>query len=171
MPRTPLTNAPAKSNNYYVGPIKVAQLVHGRGLVTTQDVSAGECLFICPPTVCANVDDVYRMWSSKGEDQSDNSLETITENILVKSMRDALTSENYSVSQSFLALLADHDGWVKALPQDSLFNEAESLRTLLGNNLEPVTAENMSDDFLLKIIRRNAFGPDFYTYESVERKW
>ena len=31
-----------------------------------------------------------------------------------------------------------------------------------------VKADDITDDFLLKIIRHNAFGPDFYTYESVK---
>ena len=40
----------------YIGPISLVQnqqsVVHGRGLIVTRDVSAGECLFVIPAVAC-----------------------------------------------------------------------------------------------------------------------
>ena len=60
----------------YVGPISLVQqpqsVVHGRGLVATRDVTAGECLFVIPAVASASIDKIYEQFlDDDGEDYDD----------------------------------------------------------------------------------------------------
>src|SRR6056300_416080 len=89
----------------YIGPIALAQqsqsVVHGRGLVVSRDVAAGECLFIIPSVAAAPMNQVYSRFVGEEEDYDDiddnvdNSnlnkdgpyLETITEEMLIQQIQ------------------------------------------------------------------------------------
>lgn len=59
----------------YVGSISLIQqhhsVVHGRGLIATRDVSAGECLFVIPAVAAAPIDQVYNRFLQEEDDEED----------------------------------------------------------------------------------------------------
>lgn len=59
----------------YIGPISLMQqhhsVVHGRGLLATRDVSAGECLFVIPAVAAAPIDQVYNRFLKEEDDEED----------------------------------------------------------------------------------------------------
>jgi hypothetical protein len=142
----------------HVGPIQLTTTVAtGRGLVAARDIAAGECLFVTPPTLDATVEDIRNMHQSS----SSESLEVIAEGVLLQTMKDALRSDgNRFAAASFLALVGSSASDVTCLSMDRL----------LGKEATTV-AESINDADLLQIIRRNAFGPDFITYNVIQKRW
>ena len=155
------TVASSTSFQPFLGPVRLAKVKHGRGLVATRDIKAGECLFVIQPTVSAPVEDVHAKWSET------ESVEMAAEEVLVAAMRTALAGDNVAVANSFLALVGSSD--TAASQQDCL-----SVDRLLGkdNDDSDFTVDSpISNADLLQIVRRNAFGPDFVTYSVIERRW
>jgi len=187
----------------YVGPISLVQqhqsVVHGRGLVVTRDVSAGECLFVMPAVAAAPIDEVYNRFLDEDEEDYDDidddietsnndtvvvkkdgpHLESIAEDMLIEqiqSLVDALddkesdcAKEDISRAQSLL------NAFVSQMSSDEVPSTAtneELMKTLLLSNANTDMDKTVLDrETMLNIIRRNAFGPDFHNYDTVARCW
>jgi SET domain len=180
---------------YYVGPVQVVgddrHDGRGRRLVTTTNVEAGELLFITSPVVTAPVHKVHQLWQ---EQQASDisaavkpalSLQEIAEEVLLNECQRLLDPEMEAASstasdhqqsslhgaQCFLAhCLSALEG---IHPEASSSSSVPSLARLLGLKDAPRTTSNstLTNEELRQIIRRNAFGPDFVTLQSLERKW
>jgi hypothetical protein len=180
---------------YYTGPIRVVthttnpNVQHGRGVVATRDIQAGECLFVTPPVVTANVQQVTQLWKLKekegqvdgvggagaGSSESETKLvEQLSEQVLVQEMERALR-ETPEKARSFLALMGASDS-------DGSGDNVTSMERLLGNDPESsadneekdvaaVDPTRISKEDLCQIVRRNAFGPDFRTFDFIEKRW
>lgn len=145
-----------------IGPIRVSSSsLHGRGLFATRDIAAGECLFCTPPTISAPITNVLRVYQSKPQ----VGLEPIAETILLKNMKRALKSKDKNVAASFMILTSDGTN----IPN---VNERDLIPLLTAQSASPTCWWNdngtITDDDLLHIVRRNAFGPDFYSYDKMQ---
>lgn len=162
----------------YTGPIRVVTsrtsnavaVAHGRGVVATRDIQAGECLFVTPPVVTANVEQVTKLWKERvGSGSSENKLvEQLSEQVLVQEMERVLR-ETPDKARTFLALMGASDS-------DVTTTTDTSMECLLGNaDKEDVATAidptSISQEDLRQIVRRNAFGPDFRTFDYIERRW
>ena len=181
---------------YFVGPIQVTSdgVNHGLGVIASRDVEAGECLFVIQPAVSVDVPSVFQEWNARysSDGANDNAthnnddkstpqtlLERICEEVLVKAMREKLQSEDEqdrAVAQSFLLQLTEGEDSEEARKIAIPESQAAQMAALLGmsTDVPPVSTFSdaaMTDDKLLEIIRRNAFGPDFTMYEAVEAQW
>jgi hypothetical protein len=154
-------------------------VAHGRGVVAARDIQAGECLFVTPPVVSANVKQVTKLWKERilsvgvgGSESSETKLvEQLSEQVLVQEM-ECVVREKPDKARSFLALMgaSDSNGKDDNIP---------SIERLLGNTKstdeEDVYADidptNTSQENLRQIVRCNAFGPDFRTFDYIERRW
>lgn len=158
-------------------------VAHGRGLITSHDIRAGDLLFVHPPTVRAEISKVLRLHQNKAESKnSKNLLESIAETVLLKEMKRAIRGRtkqkmNARIAASFLALNCSHsnDKQTKNPEKD---NQC-LLRILLGKGtsedidqfferLQTVGESFDDNDSLLGIIRHNAFGPDFHNYDRMK---
>ncbi|CAB9528449.1 Protein msta, isoform [Seminavis robusta] len=179
----------------FVGPLEVTSsgVAHGLGVVARRDIQAGECLFVTRAVVSADVKLVFEEWKSRFTDNNatkgDNNigtpqtlLEEVTEQVLVKAMRQKIQSQDDSdkaIVQSFLLQLSegeestarnipvptDPSSFVPALVARQSFSSTTAASPLFNIDTD------ISDTKLLEIIRRNAFGPDFASYQSVEAQW
>ena len=197
VPQGSLSKEEPSNFDSYVGPIQVvvnssssqqgdaaaaaAGVVEGRGVVATRDITAGELLFVTPPTVEANVMDVYQEWQrQRGQNDANNNnddnntiteqgcLETCAERILIQAMQQACETQPH-VAASFACLA----GSPLVHNNDSTTETPPELDILLGKKSSSsldVTAFTRDD--LLAIIRANAFGPDgLHSYNFVESQW
>jgi hypothetical protein len=175
-------------------------VAHGRGLVVVAPIQAGELLFVHPPTVKADVSQVLRIYKNKAGSRNDSEnnnkdssssslLESIAETVLLKEMKRAVRGRKKESSArtaaSFLALNSDHstrNNQAEANTGNTSEPEEERdrrfLHVLLGKG-EAGDAERIltecgaaidDNDYLLGIIRHNAFGPDFHHYHRMERE-
>ncbi|KAL7521504.1 hypothetical protein ACHAWX_006184 [Stephanocyclus meneghinianus] len=174
----------------FVGPIALVdqrqsdasgcKVVHGRGLVVTRDVSPGECLFAVPALLSAPVDEVRRRFLEirktkrvEGEQYADCSygeeLEAISEQILLEQVQslcqipgaDGGKKEfRQRILDSFLSQMRSDD--VPQTQMDVLLAKSSS-KSNNGRNLENET--------ILRIIRKNAFGPDYHSYDVIADWW
>lgn len=155
----------------YVGPVEICcdddKVAHGRGLVATRDIDAGELLFVTPSTVEAPLEQVYKKWQERRMSLTDDDrcLEECAESVLLDSMQEACTQQP-AVAASFLALVGSPFVNVES-------TRAPSISVLLGQvcgDADDVTTVTRDD--LLRIVRANAFGPDgLHSYEHVEKRW
>lgn len=170
----------------YVGPVEVscdAQVVaHGRGLVATRHIAAGELLFATPPTVEAPLALVYQKWQEHrqqryqqqqqdGEDEDDyHCLEECAEAVLLDAMEQASVQQP-DVAASFAALVGSPLQQQDANGSSS--QTAPSIAVLLGRDeMAGQALPSMTRDDMLKIIRANAFGPDgLHSYQNIEQQW
>ena len=173
-----------------VGPIKISSknVIEGRGLVATRDIQPGECLFAIQPIVSAPVEEVKRVWLSKCKgilnngglmDLSDEAmidlthkLEQISEIILVKRIKRILKSTNdKQAALSILSQVGDHFGTNEA----SKTYQTDDIETVAGvkstNKEDDIGPTTISNDEILSIIHRNAFGPDYRQYQSIAQNW
>ena len=178
--------ANADEEEYYVGPIHVTTngVAHGIGVVASRDIDAGECLFVIPAALSADMNTVFQEWSkaqksNAAAEESNSSaeqtvLEKISEEVLVQSMKEASHAEDdkqKALAYSFLLQLSSGEG-EDARKVDIPSDNETLVKALVGKSKDPPsTPSDIDDAKLLEIIRRNAFGPDFYSYESVEKKW
>jgi hypothetical protein len=168
----------------YTGPIRVVNntntsnaVAHGRGVVATRNIEAGECLFVTPPVVTANVKDVTKLWKERilsvgvgagsGSESSETKLvEQLSEQVLVQEMERVL-QETPDTARSFLALMGASD----SNGNDNI----PSIECLLGKDnvatAVDVDPTGILQEDLRQIVRRNAFGPDFRTFDYIERRW
>jgi len=154
--------------------VEVAEsgVVHGRGLIATRDIKPGECLFVTPPTVSANIDEVKRLWAGCNGKRS---IEEIAEASLLKNMKRSIKqAEDKSVAASFMSLTSVHsDEYIPDLKQydgspiDILLGKCQGIAELTATD-----AKRANDkDVLLRIVRHNAFGPDYHNYARIEETW
>eukprot|EP00977_Amphora_coffeiformis_P005943 scaffold1267_cov171-Amphora_coffeaeformis.AAC.19 len=163
---------PVVSIEPYVGPVEIScdgnKVSHGRGLIATRDIEAGELLFLTPPTVEAPLEKVYELWQDRHSSLTDGDrcLEECAEHVLLDAMQEACTNQP-AVAASFLAL-------VGSPLVDMQATTAPSITILLGqgNGDSIIDATAVTRDDCLKIVRANAFGPDgLHSYEYVEQQW
>eukprot|EP00956_Cyclotella_meneghiniana_P028069 scaffold64495_cov38-Cyclotella_meneghiniana.AAC.1 len=189
--------APITSDN-----TAAAVVVHGRGLIVTRDVSAGECLFVIPSILSCHVKEFHgrfvevllsRNNDSSNVNDSDDSdgrqfdddgsirsygkeLEKIAENVLVESVQSLQTGADYSFQQqrtlqSFMSQMSsEHVPHVNQL--DVLLAQSSS-SVEENQSIESSTTNTTSLDkeTILNIIRRNAFGPDYHSYDTITKYW
>eukprot|EP00956_Cyclotella_meneghiniana_P040040 scaffold185308_cov46-Cyclotella_meneghiniana.AAC.1 len=190
--------APITSDNTAAA---VVEVVHGRGLIVTRDVSAGECLFVIPSILSCHVEEVHSRFmevllsrnndssnvnnsddGSKFDDDDGSSrgygkeLEKIAENVLVESVQSLQTGADYSFQQqqqtlqSFMSQMnSEHVPHVNQLDvllaQPSSTEENQSIKSTTTNTTF------LDSEIILNIIRRNAFGPDYHSYDTIAKYW
>jgi SET domain len=178
-----------------------SMVMAGRGLIngSNQTIERGQLLFVTPPTVAVDIQQVLRVYKGGGGGSAGNSsngsrtrLEQIAETILLKQMKRHVkkhveggdeSSDHNRIAASFLYLSnGDYDDERRYKPKfDSdpgsvLFKMALMGQHVVAGNSQPilvhrdVRVNTIEDDYLLKIIRHNAFGPDFHNYERMERE-
>jgi len=136
--------------------------IRGRGLIATQALSAGTCLFVIPPTVSAPFLKVLKEWKARGGRIDDPSmLEEAAEEVLFQEMRRTMEDEStVLLANSFLVLEGSSGTTLEIPSMDCLLGLGDS-KVLIRSN------DDVSDEELRQIIRRNAFGPDFVSYRSI----
>lgn len=199
-----LSNAATHGKLPYIGPISLVQqsqsVVHGRGLITTRDVSAGDCLFVIPAVAAAPIDEVYDRF--RGDEEGDEDYDDIDDNVEAsKSSNNFIKNGAYleSISEDMLIeqiqqlmdVIDDEESHPKkhvdcarsllhAFVSQMSFDEVPSTATnedelmsilLLSNRNSNTNNETLNRDAILNIIRRNAFGPDFHNYDVVAECW
>lgn len=161
--------------------VSASGTVQGRGLTVLHDIPAGECLFVVPPVARADVDKVLRRYHHRHDDEDPNrlvgrpssSLEGTAEQVLLEAMRVELMAKGPR-AWSILTLVGSLDDGIDKIPS-CMVHRTPSLDLLTAQDAaaectEPLfpDADLVSDEHLLHIIRRNAFGPDFVSYERLE---
>ena len=154
-----------------VGPVEISKnVVHGRGLIASRDVIAGECLFVTDPAAYAPVAGTRSRWHQCDDGRS---LELVAEKVLIEEMKKSMASDSTaekSKAGSFLLLFGE-GGDTFGDGRDSL-NSKGVFETFLGNTQpEKRWFEKVNDETLLGIVRRNAFGPDYKSYDAMEDLW
>ena len=186
----------------YIGPVSLAQqqqqsVVHGRGLIVTRDVFAGECLFVIPAVAAAQIDTVYDRFLNEDEEDYDGiddvietsstnekdgpHLESIAEDMLIEkieSLIDIIDDEDCACAKEVLWARAHSllDAFVSQMSSDevpSTATAAELMKILLLDNTTTTEIDTkvLGRETILKIIRRNAFGPDFHNYDAIATCW
>ena len=160
----------------YVGPVEIScdKVAHGRGLVASRTIAAGELLFATPPTVEASIKQVFDKWQAKRmeitkESNDDNDfgcLEECAEAVLLDAMEQACEQEP-AVAASFAALVGS------PLDEQQHTTTPPAIAVLLGQDEKAgKDLPNMTREHMLKIVRANAFGPDgLHSYQNVEETW
>ena len=173
----------------FIGPIALVdqrqcdsasqQVVHGRGLVVTRDVPPGECLFIIPAIVSTPIDEVHRRFLDLCTHESRNNqsgdkcygkeLEEISETVLVEriqSLCEEDDSERMELKRKTFA------SFILQMSSDDLPNA--DLDVLLARASSPSYNQSqmtLDNETILNIIRRNAFGPDYHSYDTIASCW
>lgn len=173
----------------YVGPVAVvrsttavavsdnpAVISRGRCLLATRNIAVGELLFVTPPVLSTPVMEVHTEWKKK-RNAADTATAATTTTVAEAAERvlwhQYSRAANDRTKVGILRSLSALEGSmlhcdVSAIP---------SLARLLGNEHETAKVEEsmasvlLSEADVLQIIRRNAFGPDFVTTETIERRW
>jgi SET domain len=175
----------------YVGPISIqrphAASTKGRSLVATRSLDAGELLFVTSPIVKCNVQRVWHEWSTQNRNHKDTernndsavpvpvvSLAEVSEQVLLMACKDAIANKKYGLVNCLQAL-------ERSQTRDaSDTSKPTCIPTLLGQtNDDDVWESNtrttdpipLSDEEIVQIIRRNAFGADFPTMNRIEQRW
>lgn len=181
-------------NYTYVHPaisISTHNVCHGRGMVATKDIRPGECLFVTPPTVHADAQEIHKEFLKRElvGSCSTVTLEDIAVEILADNMYTSMVENDKGTLNSILVLMgagsgsgSGSDSGKKEWTRDH-FNwiQMTDISTLLGNDdtdywcrqQEQVLAieKLVSRDDLKHILFKNAFGPDFVTYEKIHQQW
>eukprot|EP00804_Cyclotella_cryptica_P005915 CCRYP_000183-RA/>CCRYP_000183-RA protein AED:0.00 eAED:0.00 QI:324/-1/1/1/-1/1/1/183/551 len=179
----------------FIGPIALVdqrqcdsdgpQVVHGRGLVVTRDVSPGECLFITPALVSAPVDKVRKHFLERHGTQCSNGeqvagcgygekLEAISEQLLLEQVKSVCQNPEHDsgneerrqkIFDSFLSQMSSDD--VPKTEMDVLLAKSSVNSDNDGENFR----RNLDNETILGIIRKNAFGPDYHSYDVIANWW
>jgi hypothetical protein len=183
----------------FIGPIAVVAerkgVLHGRGIITTRDVSAGECLFVIQPIFSANVNEVHTRYlleqSNNGEGGGDHRdpakvLERIAEDEFVKQVQAAISvliDEEIQSKTNINRARKRLSAFLLQMSSDKVpttivtANPNELMETLVGNasNIDSssvsINLSELDEKTILYIIRRNAFGPDFHSYDRIAKCW
>ena len=183
----------------FIGPIAVdaerKSVLHGRGIITTRDVSAGECLFVIQPIFSANVNEVHTRYlleqSNNGDGGGDHHdpakvLERIAEDEFVKQVQAAiavLIDEEIQSKTNINRARKRLSAFLLQMSSDKVpttivtANPNELMETLVGNasNIDSssvsINLSELDEETILNIIRRNAFGPDFHNYDRIAKCW
>eukprot|EP00579_Thalassiosira_antarctica_P029445 CAMPEP_0202034772 /NCGR_PEP_ID=MMETSP0905-20130828/66732_1 /ASSEMBLY_ACC=CAM_ASM_000554 /TAXON_ID=420261 /ORGANISM="Thalassiosira antarctica, Strain CCMP982" /LENGTH=497 /DNA_ID=CAMNT_0048598715 /DNA_START=100 /DNA_END=1590 /DNA_ORIENTATION=- len=175
----------------FIGPISLVErgtengnnddslVMHGRGLITTRDVSQGECLFVVPSIISADVAEVRRRYLQEEDGGGGGvDLEQITEDNLVEQVqslckildddkiqpkenvdraRRLLGAFSAQMSSEVVPKIEKPDEWMGIL----VANESSSYKDKITLDRETI----------LNTIRRNAFGPDYHNYDAIAQCW
>jgi hypothetical protein len=154
----------------------------------TQDVAPGTCLFVIWPAIKADVNAVYdkcrhllmQPYESVESGNSRSCLESAAEQVLLEAIRLELEAKSPK-ARSVLSLVASsqhpqENSWISKLLSTSvdLLTARDSPVTRQAVNAEPwlsLDPDSVSDALLLKIVRHNAFGPDFVSYERLQHQF
>ena len=173
----------------FLGPISVsergsigANISHGRGLITTRDVSPGECLFVLPSVFSADAAEVRERYLQEkiyGRDDA-RTVERFAEDQIVQKVQsacDLLSDEEIQpkcvVDRARMQLSA----FISQMSSERVpaIENCDALMSILvANEPSPILykdTENLDMDTILSIIRRNAFGPDFHNYDKLAKCW
>ena len=136
--------------------------LRGRGMVATRELPAGTCLFVIPPTVSVSFMDVLKVWKKRdGTMQDPSLLEEAADDVLLQGMQRSIQDPSLTaVANSFLVL----EG---AFPTSTIPSMDCLLAKDDGTAATALIRTDASDEELRQIIRRNAFGPDFLSYQSI----
>jgi hypothetical protein len=93
-------------SDFYVHPSIVIcndkkRVVHGRGMIVDQEIQAGDCLFVSPPTVTVDLNELKSRFLKEGNDD----LEEIAISLLEDNMLRAIQNQQQTTINSFLALM------------------------------------------------------------------
>ena len=170
------SNVPLPLQSYeYVGPIRIAtdgrSVTHGRGVVANRDITAGECLFVMNPVATADTEKVYTLWKEQAQQALSMTVEQAAEEVLVQEMLHQQASGYSAVVNSFRALMGDVDSktvaTIQTMPSmDCLLGKKKNDDDVDVDSTTPLTEQDCR-----QIVRRNAFGPDFTTFDYVARQW
>lgn len=174
------SDASIPSNEYYVHPsISIAntttdqdehapatdeRIAHGRGVMVQHEISAGECLFVSPPTVTVGFSDMKTRYLEEGRGR----LEDAAMELLQENMMGAIEEQNHATMNSFLVLMGSS---ITKKEEEinvtlDLLNAQVDTQIWSGEQLSKITETNMKN-----IILKNAFGPDFITYDKIQQQW
>jgi SET domain len=165
----------------------VAVVVHGRGVVATRPIHAGELLFASSPCIQAEVATVKELWkrrcfqerisvtttTTQEQQPCTTLLEACTEEVLVQAMLEA----PMDVVASFMCLVGSSsttDDTISSLdvPTMNVLNVQNHGSDGKKEMSSTITRRRPARDQLLRVIRHNAFGPDgLQSYDYVERMW
>lgn len=173
----------------FLGPISLsergstgAKISHGRGLITTRDVSPGECLFVVPPVFSADAAEVRARFLQEKINEEDQAkvVERLAEDQIVQKVQaacDLLHDEEIhpkSVAgrarmqlNAFILQMSSERVLTMENP-DALMRALTASESPLIISKDPV---NLGKDTILSIIRRNGFGPDFHNYSKIATCW
>ena len=169
----------------YIGPISIStSVVHGRGLVASRDIEAGECLFITRPVLSANVPQSRECFNrlsrcpTRYEPSYAAEVEGYAEDTLLDELRclsnilddeELQTNENLDRARrilgAFRALMSSSDSAPAVSEMDVLLATGDLPFSLDTNE------HYIEDEEALGIIRMNAFGPDFHNFDAIARRW
>ena len=170
----------------YIGPVSIStSVVHGRGLVASRDVEAGECLFITRPILSAAVSSCRERFNrhprctSKCEPSYAEEVERFAEKGLLDGLsclqerilgdEELQTGENLDRARRMLSAFRAQMSSSDTAPAVS------EMDVLLATGDRPISFDTSRDyieeEEALSIIRRNAFGPDFHNFDAIARRW
>ncbi|KAL3812037.1 hypothetical protein ACHAXA_008943 [Cyclostephanos tholiformis] len=172
----------------FLGPISLsergsigAKISHGRGLITTRDVSSGECLFVIPSIFSADAVEVrtrYLQEKINGGDQA-KVVERLAEDHIVQKVQaacDLLSDEEIQPSAAGRARI-QLNAFILQMNSERVLtieNPAALMGNLVANEsstIPPKDTVNLDKGTILGIIRRNGFGPDFHNYNKIATCW
>mmetsp|Transcript_20926 Transcript_20926/g.30821 ORF Transcript_20926/g.30821 Transcript_20926/m.30821 type:complete len:487 (+) Transcript_20926:95-1555(+) len=151
-----------------VGPVRItsSNVVCGRGLVATRDILPGECLFAIRPAVSAPSSEVSRTWRRGGGRKT---VEELAEVILLKRIKRAVKAGGPTAESVLSQAGGKHSDCEEVGTTD--------IDVVLGRPTAAAQSESAtngsvpSNDYLLSIVHRNAFGPDYRSYDSLTSYW
>lgn len=176
----------------FIGPISLAErgeiadeeggytVSHGRGLIATRDVSMGECLFVIPSIVSADAAEVRKRYLQESSGGYEVDLEEITEDHLietVQSLCEILNDEEIQPKENVDRARRLLGAFTAQMSSEELPKREDShewMDILLANDSSPIDSKdnaNLDKDTIIKIIRKNAFGPDYHNYANIEECW
>lgn len=123
-------------------------VVHGRGMVVTKDVSAGDCLFVTPPTVGFDVDQVKKTCLA-----GEGKLEDIATGILINNMEDVIARRHQeeksptATMNSFMVLMGSTLKKEVEVTLD-LLNARDSSDKWMEEELQNVTRKDLRNVIL-----------------------
>ena len=179
----------------YIGPISIAceggndaAVVHGRGLVTTRDVSPGECLFASTSIVSANVNEVRKSYLQQEGcglvDNAGTKLQQLAEDNLVEkveSLYEVLGDEEIQPKENVERARRLLDAFTLQMSDEVVPKMGSAADGFMGillatSNKQQYSSTDIKDranldrETILSIIRLNAFGPD-RSYDKVAKCW
>ena len=172
----------------FLGPISVSErgsigenISHGRGLITTRDVSPGECLFVVPSVFSADAVEVRKRYLQEklcGRDA--RTVERLAEDQIVQKVQlacDLLSDEEIQPKSVVDRARMQLSAFISQMSSERVpatENCDALMSTLVANEPSSILYKDTASldmDTILSIIRRNAFGPDFHNYDKLAKCW
>ena len=166
--------------------VSQANVVHGRGLIATKDIVAGECLFVTSPAVCVDQDELRKLYQKlcrkEGDEVNSVSLEDIAIDMLITSMTDIVKGQHHksvAISETdrhdHVLSCAALNSFLELMGSSVFKNDTSLIEVLIGKdiNLRWCNEElnKLSYNDLKQIVLKNAFGPETISYETLSEYW